>query len=44
MQAPDRVDEVVNAVAPAAELDLILVLRAVRQAQEQMAEDRAAGR
>ena len=44
MQAPERLDEAVNAIAPMAELDLILVLRAVRQVQEQMAEDSAAGR
>ena len=44
MQAPERVDEAVNAIAPAAELDLTLALRAVRQVQEQLAEDRAAGR
>ncbi len=44
MQAPERVDEAVNAMAPAADLDLILTLRAVRQVQEQLAEDLAAGR
>jgi hypothetical protein len=42
---PHRVDEVVLAVAPAAGLDVTLVLRAVRQVQEQLdsaaAHDRA---
>jgi hypothetical protein len=38
------VEEAASTIAPAAELDLILVLRAVRQVQAQRAEDRAAGR
>jgi HD-like signal output (HDOD) protein len=44
MQAPARVEEAVDAIAPAADLDHTLVLRAVRQVQAQRTEDRAAGR
>jgi hypothetical protein len=44
--APRTLDEVVLAVAPAADLDVTLVLRAARQVQEQLesaaAHDRAA--
>jgi len=36
--APDALDEVVLAIAPAADLDVTLVLRAVRQVQQQLEE------
>jgi hypothetical protein len=44
MQDPGRLDEAVRAVAPAADLDEMLVLRAARQAHEQMADAQKAGR
>jgi len=44
MQAPARLDEAVRAIAPAADLDEMLVLRAARQTHEQMADAQKAGR
>jgi HD-like signal output (HDOD) protein len=44
MWAPDTLDAVAQAVAPAADLDLTLVLRAARQTQEQLAQAVAQGR
>lgn len=44
MQTPEALDEVAQAVAPAADLDLTLVLRAARQTQEQLENAAAQGR
>ncbi len=44
MQAPQTLDEVVQAVAPAADLDVTLVLRAARQLLEQQETSAAQGR
>ncbi len=44
MAAPETLDEVAAAVAPQADLDLTLVLRAARQTQEQLANAQQQGR
>ncbi len=44
MNAPDRLDEVAQAIAPQAQLDETLVLRAARRVSEQLLEAQAHGR
>ena len=44
MEAPEQLDEVAGRLAPAADLDATLVLRGVRQIQEQLDEAAAHGR
>ena len=44
MHSPETLDAAAQAVAPAADLDLMLVLRAARQTQEQLEEAAAQGR
>ena len=44
MKAPDRLDEIAKAIAPQAQLDETLVLRAARRVSEQLLEAQAHGR
>jgi hypothetical protein len=42
--APDQIDESASALAPQADLDVVLVLRCMRQVQERLDEALAHGR
>jgi hypothetical protein len=44
LNAPDRLDEIAQAIAPQAQLDETLVLRAARRVSEQLLEAQAHGR